>query len=136
VLNSTVFLLLALGVYAQWNPSNPITGVEQQRDGAEKPADPLELRIYRGVNGSFTLYEDDNDTYDYEKGVYSTIPMHWDEAAHTLTIGERKGSFPGIQETRALRIVFVGEGYGSGIGLTVEADKIVQYSSKHITITP
>jgi len=74
--------------------------------------------------------------HDYEKGVYSTIPIHWDEAAHTLTVGERKGSFPGIQETRTLRIVFVGEGHGSGIGLTAEPDKIVQYSGKQITITP
>ena len=61
-----------------------------------KPADPIELRVYPGADGDFTLYEDENDNYDYEKGVYATIPMHWDDAAHTLTIGERKGTFPGM----------------------------------------
>ena len=50
----------------------------------EKPADPIELRIYRGADGDFTLYEDENDNYDYEKGVYATIPFHWDDAKQTL----------------------------------------------------
>ena len=45
----------------------------------QKPADPIELRIYRGANGDFTLYEDENDNYNYEKGVYATIPFHWDD---------------------------------------------------------
>ena len=40
---------------------------------AEKPADPIELRVYRGADGAFTLYEDENDGYNYEKGV-STRP--------------------------------------------------------------
>jgi len=48
---------------------------------AEKPADPIELRVYRGADGSFTLYEDENDNYAYEKGVYATIPMRWNETA-------------------------------------------------------
>ena len=47
----------------------------------EKPADPIELRIYRGADGDFTLYEDENDNYNYEKGAYATIPLHWDDAA-------------------------------------------------------
>ena len=61
----------------------------------EKPADPIELRIYPGADGDFTLYEDENDNYNYEKGVYATIPLHWDDKAQTLTIGDRKGQFPG-----------------------------------------
>ncbi len=60
----------------------------------EKPADPIELRIYRGADADFTLYEDENDTYNYEKGAYATIPLHWDEAKQALTIGDRKGSIP------------------------------------------
>jgi alpha-D-xyloside xylohydrolase len=94
----------------------------------EKPADPIELRVYRGADGSFTLYEDENDSYDYEKGAYATIPMHWDEGARSLTIGERKGQFPGMLETRTFRVVFVGEGHGAGIGQTAQPDKVVQYS--------
>jgi alpha-D-xyloside xylohydrolase len=102
----------------------------------EKAADPLELRIYRGANGDFTLYEDENDNYDYEKGAYATIPLHWDDAAHTLTIGDRKGQFPGMLESRAFRVLFVGENHGVGVSPAEEADKVVQYSGKQITVNP
>ena len=73
----------------------------------EKPADPIELRIYRGANGDFTLYEDENDNYDYEKGAYATIPIALGRCGHTLTIGDRKGQFPGMLESRSFRVVFV-----------------------------
>lgn len=103
---------------------------------AEKAADPLEIRVYRGADGSFTLYEDENDGYAYEKGVYATIPFSWDEAGQTLTIGERHGEFPGMPRTRALRVVFVGENHGVGGGLTESADKAVTYSGQAITVRP
>jgi|CZKR01.1.fsa_nt_gi alpha-D-xyloside xylohydrolase len=102
----------------------------------EKTADPIELRIYRGANGDFTLYEDENDNYDYEKGVYATIPLHWDDGAHTLAIGDRKGQFPGMLENRTFHIVFVNENHGVGVNPADEADKVVQYSGKQITVTP
>jgi len=102
----------------------------------EKAADPIELRIYRGENGDFTLYEDENDNYDYEKGVYATIPLHWDDAGHTLTIGDRKGQFPGMLEGRSFRVVFVGANHGVGVNPTDEADRIVQYSGRQISVTP
>jgi alpha-D-xyloside xylohydrolase len=72
----------------------------------EKPADPIEVRVYRGADGAFTLYEDENDTYNYEKGVHATIPFLWDEARKTLTIGDRAGQFPGMLATRTFRVVF------------------------------
>ena len=102
----------------------------------EKPADPIELRIYPGANGDFTLYEDENDNYDYEKGVYATIPFHWDAAKQVLTIGERKGQFPGMLQSRSFRVVFVRENHGVGVNPTDEPDKVVQYSGKEITVTP
>jgi alpha-D-xyloside xylohydrolase len=102
----------------------------------EKTADPIELRIYRGANGDFTLYEDENDNYNYEKGVYATIPLHWDDAARTLTIGDRKGQFPGMLESRTFHVVFVGENHGVGVAPAERADKVVQYSGKQITVTP
>jgi alpha-D-xyloside xylohydrolase len=101
----------------------------------QKPADPIELRVYRGASGDFTLYEDENDNYDYEKGAYATIPVHWDDAARTLTIGDRKGKFPGMLENRSFRVVFVGDNHGVGINQTDEADKVVQYSGKQVTVT-
>jgi len=103
---------------------------------SEKPADPIELRVYRGADGDFTLYEDEGDTYDYEKGVYATIPLHWDDAKQALTIGERKGKFPGMLEARTFRIVFVGENHGVGISPSEQADRAVQYSGEPVTVTP
>jgi alpha-D-xyloside xylohydrolase len=102
----------------------------------EKPEDPIELRVYRGADGDFTLYEDENDTYDYEKGVYSTIPLHWDDAKQTLTIGDRHGTFPGMLQSRTFRIVFVGENHGTGVGREDQPDKIVEYSGSPKTIAP
>ena len=102
----------------------------------EKPADPLEIRVYRGADGTFTLYEDENDNYNYERGAHATIPFSWNDASHTLTIGDRAGTFPGMLETRTFRIVFVREGRGNGGGLTQDADKSVTYTGKKITVTP
>ena len=59
----------------------------------EKPADPIEVRIYQGENGSFTLYEDEGDSYRYEKGTYATIELAWDDTARTLTIAHAKATF-------------------------------------------
>jgi alpha-D-xyloside xylohydrolase len=100
----------------------------------EKPADPIELRIYRGADGDFTIYEDENDTYDYEKGTYAVIPLHWDDAKQVLTIGERAGKFPGMVETRTFRVVVVGEGHGAGVGASEQADKVVTYSGKVVAV--
>jgi alpha-D-xyloside xylohydrolase len=102
----------------------------------EKAADPIELRVYRGADGAFTLYEDENDNYDYEKGVYATIRLRWDEAKQTLTIGERQGQFPGMLGQRTLRIIFVGENHGGGVEAVPSPDKIVQYSGREIHVTP
>jgi alpha-D-xyloside xylohydrolase len=103
---------------------------------SEKPADPIEMRVYRGADGRFTLYEDENDSYNYEKGVHTTIPIQWDEARKTLTIGDRSGEFPGMLKTRTFRVVFVGENHGVDIAPSAKADKIIQYSGKQITVVP
>jgi alpha-D-xyloside xylohydrolase len=110
-------------------------GPEEQW-AAQKPADPIEVRVYRGADGEFTLYEDENDNYDYEKGAYATIPFHWDEGRQVLTIGERQGRFPGMRESRSFRVVFVRENHGVGISPADQPDKVVQYSGKEVTVTP
>jgi len=106
-----------------------------QEWSTEKAEDPIEIRIYRGADGDFTLYEDENDTYNYEKGAYATIPLHWDDAAHTLTIGDRKGQFLGMLENRSFHVVFVGENHGVGPNPADEVDQVVQYSGKQTTVT-
>jgi alpha-D-xyloside xylohydrolase len=100
----------------------------------EKPADPLELRIYRGADGDFALYEDENDTYNYENGAYAVIPLHWDDAKQTLTISDRKGKFPGMLLQRTFRIVVVQDQHGAGIAPSEQPNKIVSYSGALISV--
>ncbi len=102
----------------------------------EKPADPIELRIYRGADADFTLYEDENDSYNYEKGMYTTIPLHWDDAKQTLTIGDRRGQFPGMLKDQTFRVVFVSENHGAGIGPEERPDKTVEYAGKQTVVAP
>jgi alpha-D-xyloside xylohydrolase len=100
----------------------------------EKPADPIELRIYPGANGSFTLYEDENDSYNYEKGVYATIVFYWDDAKRQLTIDDRKGEFPGMLKTRSFQVVIVGKSHGTGVEVTNSPDKKILYKGQRQTI--
>jgi alpha-D-xyloside xylohydrolase len=99
----------------------------------EKPADPIELRIYTGADASFVLYEDENDNYNYEKGQYSTITMNWSETSQTLTIGDRKGDFPGMLKDRIFRIVWAGPKNGTGIEPAGRFTE-VKYSGNELTI--
>ena len=86
----------------------------------QKPADPIELRVYRGASGDFTLYEDEGDNYNYEKGAYAIIPFHWDDPSRTLTVRTNKGSFPGMLESRTFRCLRRRES-GSRCGSGAEA---------------
>lgn len=72
---------------------------------SEKPADPIELRVYPGADGAFSLYEDEGDSYRYEEGAYALIPISWNDRARTLTFGARQGNFPGMLQERTFRVV-------------------------------
>jgi alpha-D-xyloside xylohydrolase len=102
---------------------------------AEKPADPIELRVYAGTDGDFVMYEDENDNYNYEKGAYATIAMHWDDGKKALTLSDRHGTFPGMLANRSFRVMFVQENVGVGLEASAQADKVVQYSGKQITVS-
>jgi alpha-D-xyloside xylohydrolase len=95
----------------------------------EKPADPVEIRIYSGADAEFVLYEDENDTYNYEQGKYSTISLKWNETAKILTIGNRNGDFPGMLKSRTFNIVWVSPGNGEGVS-PAKKPVTVQYSGK------
>ena len=70
----------------------------------EKTDEPTELRVYPGADAHFTLYADDNETYAYERGEFEKIPLAWDDAAKTLTIGAREGDYPGCEKVRQFRV--------------------------------
>jgi alpha-D-xyloside xylohydrolase len=104
------------------------------RYATEKRWDDLEIRIYEGADGSFTLYEDENDNYNYEKGIYSTVYFSWNNAKKTLTISDRKGSFPGMLTERKFKIILVGKNKGTGTEIAKQLDKEITYSGKEIII--
>jgi alpha-D-xyloside xylohydrolase len=89
----------------------------------EKAWDNLELRIYPGADATFTLYEDEGDSYRYEKGVYSTITFRWSNSKRQLIIGNRQGQYPGMLQTRTFTLVWPD-------GTTKQVD----YSGKEVSI--
>lgn len=102
----------------------------------EKPWDALELRVYPGADGGFTLYEDELDGYGYEQGAYTEIPIRWDDATHTLTIGGREGKgFKGMLTKRKFNIVVVTPaGAGTGDAHATRFTKTVTYTGKAVSV--
>jgi len=100
----------------------------------EKKWDDLEMRIYHGADGKFVLYEDENDNYNYEKGVYSTITFNWDDKKKLLTINDRYGSFPGMQESRTFNFVMVSNNKAVGENRVAAADKVISYTGKKVVV--
>jgi len=95
---------------------------------------PIELRIYAGAPGKFTLYEDQGDNYDYERGAYAEIPIQWDDTAGRLTIGNRRGRFPGMLDRRTFRVVVVKNERGTGVASTSEPDATIDYEGKTTSV--
>jgi len=100
----------------------------------EKPADTLEIRIYPGADGEFTLYEDENDTYNYEKGKYSIITFNWDDTKRQVKIGTKKGSFPGMLAKRTFNFVIVNKNKGTGVEIIRKPDRSVLYEGNEMVI--
>jgi alpha-D-xyloside xylohydrolase len=100
----------------------------------EKKWDTLEIRIYEGADGEFVLYEDENDNYNYEKGMFSTITFAWNDFKNTLTVGAREGSFPGMLSERKFNVVKVTVQKGTGIEPSETFDKVILYSGNEIEV--
>ena len=79
----------------------------------QKQADVIDLYVYQGADASFTLYEDENVNYNYEKGAYSKIAFSYDDRMKLLSIEEREGEFPGMLEERTFNIIPVSK---NGVG--------------------
>jgi alpha-D-xyloside xylohydrolase len=101
---------------------------------SEKPADPIRLFVYTGDNGSFTLYEDENINYNYEKGKFSMIPLSYNEKEHTLNIGTRQGEYPGMLGTRTFEIKWIGSNKPSGLDFQSNPDTIISYNGNEQSI--
>lgn len=100
----------------------------------EKPADPITLYVYTGKDAVFTLYEDENLNYNYEKGAFAQIPLRYNESSRTLTIGDRQGSFDGMLKQRTFYIRIIGKATPQGIGFEETKGKKIKYTGKEIAV--
>jgi len=109
------------------------TGPDIQYTG-EKEADPLTLWVYAGADGAFELYEDEGDNYNYEDGAYTLIPLTWNEAERTLTIGKREGEYRGMLHERTINVIMVSENKAVKLDFGRPPDKSVKYSGEEIKV--
>ncbi len=100
---------------------------------SEKPWDNLEIRVYPGADGTFTLYEDEGDNYHYEKGAFTQITFSYNDAARTLTIADRKGSYKGMLKNRKFHIILVDGTTPSGEKACTNG-KTIEYKGKKILV--
>jgi len=101
----------------------------------EKPADPLTLYVFTGKDAAFTLYEDEGTNYGYEQGRYARIPLSYNESTHTLTVGERQGTYPGMQAQRTLQIVWIAKDRPAGVALQAPVNaQTLQYDGREVKL--
>lgn len=110
-----------------------VTGPDMQYV-SEKPVDPLTVYVYTGKDGSFTLYEDENANYNYEKGQYAQIVFSYNDAGRILTIANREGTFKGMLPTRNIHIIVVNKDTPAGFDKPAPEQKKITYSGKKLTI--
>jgi alpha-D-xyloside xylohydrolase len=96
-------------------------------------SDTVEIRVYAGADGQFSLYNDEGDNYNYERGKYSIIPFRWNEQEQTLAIGKQQGGYDGALKKRVFNIIWVNESGGTGIEISSKA-KTVNYTGEKVSI--
>ena len=100
----------------------------------EKPAELINLYVYAGRDGQFQLYEDEGTNYNYERGKYATIDIRYDDAARTLTIGQRRGSFKGMLKQRRFNVVLVTADRATSLCLDNPEGRMVEYNGKAVSV--
>jgi hypothetical protein len=98
----------------------------------EKPEN-LEVRIYKGSSGSCVIYQDENDNYNYEKGLFTTFAINWDNINNTLILEDQKGSFPGAPSTKTIKIVLVDENRVLTEQPVDLPDKTIEYTGREMS---
>ncbi len=100
----------------------------------ETPADPVTLQVYAGADGTYSLYEDDGLSNGYEKGQFARIPIRWNDATRTLTIGARTGSFTGMLARRTFQVVVVSKNKAVAYSPTLTPDETVTYTGAAVDV--
>ena len=101
---------------------------------SEKPADPITLYVYGGKDGSFTLYEDEDVNYNYEKAKFSEIKFSYNQLANTLTVDDRKGSFNGMMKSRTFYIKLISKEHPGAISFDEKEGVRVKYNGKKVVL--
>lgn len=109
-------------------------GPEMQWSDEKKP-ELIDLYVYAGKDGSYTLYEDEGTNYNYEKGKYAVIDFKYDDTRKQVTIGARKGSFDGMLQKRRFNIILVDQKKQQGVNLAKSPKgKVVKYAGQAMTV--
>jgi len=101
---------------------------------AERTDGSLTVNVYTGADGSFSLYEDDGTSRQYLNGAFSRIPMRYDQATRTLTVGAREGRFPGMHGSRKISVRWFGPGAARPFLMNGRADASVTYAGQPVSI--
>jgi alpha-D-xyloside xylohydrolase len=114
-------------------PAGSILPVGQLIQNTTKPQTDLTVFVYAGKNGTFTLYEDENVNYNYEKGIFSTIKFSFNNKNKTISIGERKGNFAGIVKERNFHFILVQPKNPVGIDTRLQELNTIHYTGAKIS---
>jgi alpha-glucosidase len=97
-----------LPVYVKESSIIPMQSLVQTT--MQKPTDTLVVNVYKGsVNNSFVYYEDDGETYDYEKGNFYKRTISYEPNFKTISFGKSEGTFQ--SNFKKIKLVF--HGFGS-----------------------
>lgn len=100
----------------------------------EDTEEPWEIRIYPGANGTYSVYEDEGNNYNYEKGQFCTFDLNWNNTDRTLTISDRKGKFTGMKKKITFNVIMVSPQSGTGVYQSTP-DRTVTYSGKSMVVS-
>jgi len=89
---------------------------------SERNSELMTLRVYPGASGTFTWFEDDGESFEYEKGKYLRVQCDWNDSARTLTLAIDPAS--SIPTDRQIRVEAAGGGHPNTLTLGSQVTKI------------
>ena len=92
---------------------------------AVKNPDSLWIRVFAGADGSFLLYEDDNETCGYQDGIWAKTLMTWQEGEQPVfTVEPASGDRSLIPAVRDYEVELTGFGERAAKTVEVKADGV------------
>jgi alpha-glucosidase (family GH31 glycosyl hydrolase) len=115
--------LATMPIYVRAGAIVPFDPVRQYT--SQTVSEPTTLRVYRGADGQFTLYDDDGISQEYVKGRGSWTRIAWNDRTGQLTIepGAPEGA-TNVATERTFRVQVLPEG----------TSKDVKYSGRRVLV--